>query len=126
LHADLVGQGYDGFYNRVAAFARESRTVRHREQQTTGRGACVLLALSPDEAFQFDWSEDWAIIPGERTKLQVAYVKITYSRAFILRAYSQKSNEILFDANIYVSISVQKFPGNSVKKFLLFHPDLVT
>jgi hypothetical protein len=76
LHADLVGQGYDGFYNRVAAFARESRTVRYRELQTTGRGACVPLALSPDEAFQFDWSEDWAIIPGERTKLQVAYVKI--------------------------------------------------
>jgi hypothetical protein len=27
----------------------------------------------PGEAFQFDWSEDWAIIAGERTKLQVAH-----------------------------------------------------
>ena len=29
------------------------------------------------EAFQFDWSEDWAIIGGERTKLQVAHAKLS-------------------------------------------------
>jgi hypothetical protein len=28
------------------------------------------------EAFQFDWSEDWAVIAGERTKLQVAHFKL--------------------------------------------------
>jgi hypothetical protein len=39
------------------------------------------------EAFQFDWSEDWAIIGNERTKLQVAHTKLSYSRAFIVRAY---------------------------------------
>ena len=60
LHADLVALGYDGSYNRVAAFAREWRAVLHREQQTTGRGAFVPLAFSPGKAFQFDWSEDWA------------------------------------------------------------------
>jgi hypothetical protein len=32
----------------------------------------VPLAFEPGEAFQFDWSEDWAIIGNERTKLQVA------------------------------------------------------
>jgi hypothetical protein len=41
----------------------------------------------PGEAFQFDWSEDWAIIGGERTKLQAARFKLSYSRAFTLRAY---------------------------------------
>lgn len=40
------------------------------------------LAFVPGEAFQFDWSEDWAIIDGERTKLQVALLKLSYSRAF--------------------------------------------
>jgi hypothetical protein len=39
----------------------------------------VPLAFLPGEAFQFDWSEDWAIIAGERTKLQVAHVKLSYS-----------------------------------------------
>ena len=99
VHADLVALGYDGSYNRVAAFAREWKAARHREQQTTGRGAFVPLAFSPGEAFQFDWSEDWAIIGGERTKLQVAHVKLAYSRAFILRAYPQQTHEMLFDAH---------------------------
>jgi len=51
------------------------------------------------EAFQFDWSEDWAVIGGERTKLQVAHFKLSYSRAFILRAYPQQTHEMLFDAH---------------------------
>ena len=47
LHSDLVALGYDGSYNRVAAFAREWKAARHREQQTTGRGAFVSLAFLP-------------------------------------------------------------------------------
>ena len=39
LHADLIALGYEGSYNRVAAFAREWKAARHREQQTCGRGA---------------------------------------------------------------------------------------
>lgn len=38
MHADLVALGFTGSYNRVATFAREWRTDRQREQQTTGRG----------------------------------------------------------------------------------------
>jgi transposase len=99
LHVDLVALGYEGSYNRVAAFAREWKAARQREQQTCGRGAFVPLAFMPGEAFQFDWSEDWAIIDGERTKLQVAHFKLSYSRAFTLRAYPQQTHEMLFDAH---------------------------
>ena len=53
------------------------------EQKTSGRGVYVPLAFLPGEAFQFDWSEDWAIISGERTKLQVAHFKLSYSRAWL-------------------------------------------
>ena len=99
LHADLLVLGYEGSYNRVAAFARDWKAARQREQQTSGRGTFVPLAFVPGEAFQFDWSEDWAIIGGERTKLQVAHVKLSYSRAFILRAYLLQTHEMLFDAH---------------------------
>jgi len=99
LHTDLVVLGYDGSYNRVAAFAREWRAARRQEQQTSGRGTFVPLAFAPGEAFQFDWSEDWAIIAGERTKLQVAQFKLSYSRAFTLRAYLLQTHEMLFDAH---------------------------
>ena len=87
LHADLVALGFPGSYTRVAAFAREWTAERQREQHTTGRGIFVPLAFRPGEAFQFDWSEDWAILGGERTKLQVAHTKLSHSRAFIVRAY---------------------------------------
>ncbi len=99
LHADLVSLGYGGSYNRVAAFAREWKVDRQREMNTTGRGTFVPLTFAPGEAFQFDWSEDWAIIGNERTKLQVAHTKLSYSRAFIVRAYPLQTHEMLFDAH---------------------------
>ncbi len=57
------------------------------------------LVFQPGEAFQFDWSEDWAILGGQRTRLQVAHFKLAHSRAFILRAYPLQTHEMLFDAH---------------------------
>ncbi|QQO43965.1 IS21 family transposase [Paracoccus sp. MC1862] len=99
LHADLVALGFTGSYGRVAAFARQWRMDRQREQQTTGRGTFVPLVFRPGEAFQFDWSEDYAVLGGERTKLQVAHIKLAHSRAFLVRAYLLQTHEMLFDAH---------------------------
>jgi transposase len=99
LHADLVTLGYEGSYGRVAAFVREWKADRQRVQQTTGRGVFVPLVFQPGEAFQFDWSEDWAMLGGQRTRLQVAHFKLAHSRAFILRAYPLQTHEMLFDAH---------------------------
>jgi transposase len=88
LHADLVTLGYDGSYPRVATFVRDWKANRLREQQLSGRGTFVPLAFEAGEAFQFDWSEDWAVLGGEKTKLQVAHFKLSHSRAFFIRAYS--------------------------------------
>ena len=65
MHADLVALGYDGSYGRVAAFVRTWKAGRQLEQQASGRGAYVPLVFQPGEAFQFDWSEDWAVLGGE-------------------------------------------------------------
>jgi transposase len=100
LHGDLVALGYDGSYGRVAAFARDWKANRLREQQMSGRGTFVPLVFEAGEAFQFDWSEDWAILGGERTKLQVAHFKLSHSRAFIVRAYLLQTHEMLFDAHV--------------------------
>ncbi|HEX5841524.1 MAG TPA: IS21 family transposase [Pseudomonas sp.] len=98
MHADLVTLGYDGSYGRVAAFVRAWKADRQREQQTSGRGTFVPLVFAPGEAFQFDWSEDWAIIAGKQTKLQAAHTKLSHSRAFTVRAYPLQTHEMLFDA----------------------------
>jgi transposase len=99
MHADLVVLGFEGSYNRVAAFARAWAARRQEIEQTTGRGTFVPLTFGAGEAFQFDWSEDWAILGGERTKLQVAHFKLSHSRAFLLRAYPLQTHEMLFDAH---------------------------
>jgi len=98
LHADLVALGYAGSYARVAAFVRHWRADRAVAQRTTGRGVFVPLVFAPGDAFQFDWSEDWATIGGKRVKLQAAHTKLAHSRAFVVRAYRLQTHEMLFDA----------------------------
>jgi transposase len=98
LYRDVAALGYDGSYARVAAFARDWKRKRQYEQQTSGRGTFVPLAFQPGEAFQFDWSEDYALLSGKMTKLQVAHTKLAHSRAFIVRAYLLQTHEMLFDA----------------------------
>lgn len=99
MHADLVKLGSDGSYERVAAFVRACKGERQRAQRRTDLGVFVPLAFRPGEAFQFDWSEDWAYVGGERIKLQVAHIKLSHRRAFLVRAYLLRPHEMLFDAH---------------------------
>ena len=114
MYEDLVKLGYDGSYERVAAFARAWRADRHRAEQTTGRGTFVPLVFEPGEAFQFDWSEDWATIGGERVKLQVAHTKLSHSRAFIVRVYPLQTHEMLFDAHWHAFRVFGGIPGRGI------------
>jgi transposase len=98
LYGDLVALGYRGSYDRVCAFARAWRR-QQQEAARANRGTYVPLVFAPGEAFQFDWSEDWAVVGGERTKLAVAQFKLCHSRAFVLRAYPSMTHEMLFDAH---------------------------
>lgn len=67
LYADLVVLGYEGSYSRVAAFVRDWKRERQYEQQTSGRGTFVPLVFQPGEAFQFDWSDDYAVLGASRS-----------------------------------------------------------
>ena len=92
--------GYDGSYNRVAAFARAWKEECHRLQQTAGRGSFVPLSFAPGEAFQFDWSEDFAVIRGRSCQAAGgARQTLLSSRAFTVRAYLLQTHEMLFDAH---------------------------
>jgi len=99
LHRDLVALGFDGSYDRVAAFARDWRQRERERANRASRGTYVPLTFAPGEAFQFDWSEDWIRIGGKKTKLQIAHFKLCHSRAFSLRAYLTQTHEMLFDAH---------------------------
>jgi transposase len=114
LHADLVALGFKGSYDRVAAFARSWRQAQQELARTAGRGTFVPLTFAPGEAFQFDWSEDWAVVAGERVKLQVAQFKLSYSRAFLLRAYPLQTHEMLFDAHVHAFAVLGGIPRRGI------------
>ncbi len=110
LHTDLVQLGYSGSYDRVAAYARQWRQEQHDAQRTAARNTYVPLQFAPGEAFQFDWSEDYAVLAGARTKLQIAHFKLSHSRAFFLRAYLMQSHEMLFDAHYHAFVGLGGVP----------------
>ncbi len=114
IHADLCMLGFDGSYDRVAVFAREWR----RQQMELNKGASkhtyIPLHFKPGEAFQFDWSEDWAVIAGERVKLQVAHFKLSHSRAFFVRAYLLQTHEMLFDAHHHAFMAWGGIPQRGI------------
>ncbi len=64
LHSDLVQLGFNGSYDRVAAFARQWRQEQQEARGKAGQNTFVPLQFAPGEAFQFDWSEDYAVISG--------------------------------------------------------------
>ena len=92
----LQAQGYPGGYARVAIFAKQWREAGGA---APARQAFIPLRFASGEAFQFDWSCEYAIIGGMRRRLEVAHIKLAHSRAFLVVAYPLQTHEMLFDAH---------------------------
>ena len=97
----------------MAAFARVWRE-QQAEAARAKRGTYVPLVFAPGEAFQFDWSEDWAVVGRERQKLSVAHFKLSHSRAFMLRAYPLQTHEMLFDAHNHALAALGGVPRRGI------------
>ena len=96
LYQTIKQQGYAGGYGRVCAFVRRFKSD---EIGPARQNAYVPLRFAPGEAFQFDWSCEYAIVGGCRRRLEVAHAKLAASRVFWLVAYLSQSHEMLFDAH---------------------------
>ena len=96
LFQAIRAQGYAGGYGRVCAFVRRWKA---EQADAPKRAAYVPLAFELGEAFQFDWSCEYAFVEGLRRRLEVAHTKLAASRAFWLVAYPSQSHEMLFDAH---------------------------
>jgi len=96
LYQAIRAQGYAGGYGRVCAFVRRWKA---EEADAPRRAAYVPLAFELGEAFQFDWSCEYAFVGGLRRRLEVAHAKLAASRAFWMVAYPNQSHEMLFDAH---------------------------
>lgn len=92
----VQAHGYPGSYGRVVAYVRQWH--EHQSSMPT-RSGYVPLQFELGEAFQFDWSCEYAVIAGMRCRLDVAHIKLAASRVFWLVAYPTQSHEMLFDAH---------------------------
>ena len=110
LFQHLQAQGYPGGYGRVAAFARRWRD----EGAKPRRAAFVPLHFAMGDAFQFDWSCEYAVIGGIRRRLEVAHVKLASSRVFWLVAYPTQTHEMLFDAHARAFIAFGGVPRRGI------------
>lgn len=71
--------GHDGFHGKDHWLRFLHKGDQQRAHHTTDRGTFVPLVFAPGEAFQFDWSEDWVYVGGERIKLWVAHIKLPHT-----------------------------------------------
>ena len=67
IHEDLGALGYGGGYDAVRRYAR---TWRRRWRLLSQSQAFVPLSFDPGEAYQFDWSHEYARLSGVTTKVK--------------------------------------------------------
>lgn len=88
--------GYSGSRGPVYEFCKHWREEQLHKPRHAG---FVPMSYELGEAFQFDWSCEYAFVEGLRRRLEVAHVKLAASRAFVMVAYYTQSHEMLFDAH---------------------------
>ena len=67
IHEDLAALGYGGGYDAVRRYAR---TWRRRWRLLSPSQGFVPLSFDPGEAYQFDWSHEYARLSGVTTKVE--------------------------------------------------------
>ncbi len=111
MYQELTAMGYRGGYGRVAAYVRRFR--QELSSQGSGR-AFVPLKFQLGEAFQFDWSTEYAFVGGLRRRLDLAHTKLCASRAFWLTAYPTQTHEMLFDAHARAFAALGGIPTRGI------------
>ena len=77
IHEDLAAVGYGGGSDAVRRYAR---TWRRRWRLLSPLQGVVPLSFDPGEAYPFDWSHEYARLPGVATQVKAAHMRLCYSR----------------------------------------------
>ena len=96
LFKRLQAAGYQGGYDAVRRYIRR---WKQRQPAITPIQAFVPLTFAPGEAYQFDWAEDWIVLDGVTTKVQVAHIRLCHSRMPFVQVYPRQTQEMVFDAH---------------------------
>ena len=57
------------------------------------------LSFDPGEAYQFDWSHEYARLSGVTTKVKAAHMRLCYSRMQLVQIFPRESQEMVFEAH---------------------------
>lgn len=88
-------QGYTGDYSSVCRYVRSFK----KEISSFTGDVFIPQHFEAGEAYQFDWSTELVYLAGKATKLKVAHLKLSHSRAFFIKAYFNETMEMLVDAH---------------------------
>ncbi|MCL2009794.1 MAG: IS21 family transposase [Synergistaceae bacterium] len=95
IHEELQREGYSGSYDAVRRYSRT-----WKEEHRSRKSAYIPLQFAKAEAFQFDWSEETVKIGGVVRKLQVAQVRLCYSRMRFCVAFERQELAMVMEAHI--------------------------
>ena len=96
IHEDLASLGYEGGYDAVR---RYTRAWRRRWRLLSPSQAFVPLIFDPGEAYQFDWSHEYARLSGVTTRVKAAHMRLCYSRMQLVQIFPRESQEMVFEAH---------------------------
>ena len=93
LYEDLADEGYEGGYDAVRRYAK---AWRRRRRLSASSQAYVPLIFDPGEAYQFDWSHEYAVLLGTTTKVKAAHMRLCHSRMYLVQIYPREGQEMVF------------------------------
>ena len=96
IHEDLGELGYEGGYDAVRRYAK---AWRRRRRLLLPSQAYVPLIFDPGEAYQFDWSHEYARLLGTTTKVKAAHMRLCHSRMYLVQIFPRESQEMVFEAH---------------------------
>ena len=96
IHEDLSALGYEGGYDAVRRYAK---AWRRRHRLLSPSGAYVPLSFDPGEAYQFDWSHEYAVLSGATTRVKAAHMRLCHSRMYLVQVFPREGQEMVFEAH---------------------------
>ena len=96
LHEGLAALGYEGGYDAVRRYAK---AWRRRRRLLAPSEACVPLVFDPGEAYQFDWSHEYAVLSGTTTRVKAAHIRLCHSRMYLVQIFPREGQEMVFEAH---------------------------
>ena len=91
----LQDEGYEGGYDAVRRYAASWR----RRHSKSGSQAYVPVIFDPGEAYQFDWSHEYAVVAGTTTRVKAAHLRLCHSRFFLVQIFPREGQEMVFEAH---------------------------